>query len=121
MTHMKRKAKRIGIGLIGGIVLIAGVIAIPYPGPGILIVLAGLGILATEFEWARTALHAVRMYYDKWQKWLKSQSVWVQLLVWLMTAAIVVLTLYLLNGYGILDNFFHLGLNWVHSPLSIFN
>ena len=39
-------AYRIGVGAIGGIVLIAGVIMIPYPGPGWLVVFAGLAILA---------------------------------------------------------------------------
>lgn len=43
---------QIMIGLIGGGVTIAGGLALIGPGPGILIVLAGLGILATEFAWA---------------------------------------------------------------------
>jgi hypothetical protein len=40
------------IGVIGGGITVAGGIALIGPGPGILIVLAGLGILATEFAWA---------------------------------------------------------------------
>ncbi len=43
---------RVFIGLIGGTITVLGSIALIVPGPGILIVLAGLGILATEFAWA---------------------------------------------------------------------
>ncbi len=43
---------RIFIGLVGGTITVLGSIALIGPGPGILILLAGLGILATEFAWA---------------------------------------------------------------------
>ena len=43
---------RVFIGLIGGTITVLGSITLIGPGPGILIVLAGLGILATEFAWA---------------------------------------------------------------------
>jgi uncharacterized protein (TIGR02611 family) len=47
---------RIFIGIIGGSITVLGAIALVGPGPGILIVLAGLGILATEFAWASRAV-----------------------------------------------------------------
>ena len=53
---MKSIAKRIIVGLIGGAVTIIGVIALVTPGPGWLIIFAGLGILATEFAWAAIVL-----------------------------------------------------------------
>jgi hypothetical protein len=43
---------RVFIGLIGGTITVLGSIALIGPGPGILVLLAGLGILATEFAWA---------------------------------------------------------------------
>ena len=53
---------RIIIGLIGGGVTVAGGVALIGPGPGILIVLAGLGILATEFAWAgEVMMHTKRI------------------------------------------------------------
>ncbi len=51
-TQAGRVFWRVFIGLIGGTITVAGSIALIGPGPGILIVLAGLGILATEFAWA---------------------------------------------------------------------
>ena len=47
---------RVFIGVIGGLVTIIGTVFLFAPGPGILVLLAGLGILATEFAWASRAI-----------------------------------------------------------------
>lgn len=47
---------RIFIGALGGTITVLGAIALVAPGPGVLILLAGLGILATEFAWASRAV-----------------------------------------------------------------
>ena len=47
-----RLAWRLAIGLTGGGITVFGAILLVAPGPGILVLLAGLGILATEFAWA---------------------------------------------------------------------
>ncbi|MDN6487286.1 MAG: PGPGW domain-containing protein [Ancrocorticia sp.] len=47
-----KNSRRLVIGLIGGGVVVLGVILMPLPGPGTLIVLGGFAILATEFEGA---------------------------------------------------------------------
>jgi uncharacterized protein (TIGR02611 family) len=47
---------RAGVLVVGLAVLAAGVAMMVLPGPGILGIILGLGILATEFSWARTAL-----------------------------------------------------------------
>ncbi len=49
-------AKRIAVFIAGSTVLLAGVAMIVLPGPGILVIIAGLAILATEFVWAERAL-----------------------------------------------------------------
>jgi uncharacterized protein (TIGR02611 family) len=61
-TVIGRLVWRIIIGVIGGSVTVAGAIALVGPGPGILIVLAGLGILATEFAWAARVMVHTRTY-----------------------------------------------------------
>ena len=45
---------------LGTLVLVAGIILIPLPGPGWLIVAAGLAILAKDVAWADRALERVR-------------------------------------------------------------
>lgn len=120
MQTAKRRAKRTGIAIIGGAVLIVGIIAIPYPGPGWLIVFAGLAILATEFTWAQRLLDYARSKYDAWGAWLKRQHVALRLLVLALTGLIVLMTMWLLNIFGMLGSLFHVSLPWLHSPLGIF-
>jgi uncharacterized protein (TIGR02611 family) len=57
---MLRRLRRIAVAFVGGIVVAVGVVMIVLPGPGILVIPAGLAILATEFHWARRLLHHVR-------------------------------------------------------------
>jgi uncharacterized protein (TIGR02611 family) len=116
MASLYRRGRRAGVAVLGGAVLFVGIIAIPYPGPGWLIVFAGLGILSTEFEWAKRVLGFARAKYDAWQDWLRCQSVMVKVAFWLLTAMVVVLTIWLLNGYGLINGLLDLGLDWAQSP-----
>lgn len=116
-TRAKHQTRKILVGVIGGIVLIAGIIMIPYPGPGWLVVFAGLGILSTEFTWAQRVLSYARGKYDAWQSWLGRQVWWVKAVFWLLTCAVVIVTIWLLNGYGLLNALFGLHLDWLNSPL----
>jgi hypothetical protein len=50
------------IGFIGGGITVFGAVLLVAPGPGVLVLLAGLGILATEFAWAgRIMMHTKQM------------------------------------------------------------
>lgn len=111
------KLKKIAVAVIGGLVLLLGVVTIPYPGPGWLIVFAGLGILSSEFEWAKSILVTLRARYDAWQAWLKKQPLAVKAIFWILTCAIVIITIWLLNGYGILNSLLRLDMDWLRSPL----
>lgn len=57
---VQREGTRIVVGFVGGVIVIAGVVLMPLPGPGILVVLAGLAILGTQFEWAQDLLDRAR-------------------------------------------------------------
>lgn len=48
------------MAVIGITILIIGIAMIVLPGPAIIVIPAALGILATEFAWARRLLHRVR-------------------------------------------------------------
>jgi uncharacterized protein (TIGR02611 family) len=80
---------RIGVGMVGGLVVALGVVAIPLPGPGWLIVIAGLFVLATEFLWAERLLEFTKGHVTRWTDWVGAQSVWVRVLVGVATAAFV--------------------------------
>lgn len=45
--------KKCFVALIGGTVLLLGLAMLILPGPGVLVMAAGVAILATEFIWAR--------------------------------------------------------------------
>ena len=63
--------RRIIITLIGVSVLIVGIIFIVTPGPAIIVIPAGLAILASEFVWARILLKKIKhkfVHYSKESK-----------------------------------------------------
>ena len=55
-----KQAKRLIVFVVGATVVLLGVIMLVTPGQGVLTILAGLAILATEFVWARHLLKRVR-------------------------------------------------------------
>ena len=104
------------IALTGSLVVLLGIIMIPYPGPGWLVVFLGLGILATEFVWAKALLAKLRMYYEIWRSWLARQNIFYKALFWLLTCVVVIATVWLLNGFGLINAWFGLGMPWLQAP-----
>jgi uncharacterized protein (TIGR02611 family) len=51
-----RQAKKLAVLIVGGGLLLAGVVMLALPGPGLLVILTGLTILGTHFVWARKLL-----------------------------------------------------------------
>jgi uncharacterized protein (TIGR02611 family) len=51
-----KNTKRIVVLFLGTAVLVAGVLMLVLPGPGIIVIILGFAILATEFAWAERAL-----------------------------------------------------------------
>ncbi|WP_036570915.1 TIGR02611 family protein [Nocardia sp. BMG51109] len=111
-------AYRIGVGLLGVVVLAAGIVAIPYPGPGWLIVFAGLGILATEFVWAHRTLRWTRERYRQVMDWYSARGLVVKTLGALLTVAVVLATLWVLGTFGLVDSWLGLDQKWLHGPLA---
>ncbi|MBP8130368.1 MAG: PGPGW domain-containing protein [Candidatus Hydrogenedentes bacterium] len=54
------QARRLIVLVVGGTVLLAGLAMLLLPGPGVVVTVAGLGVLGTEFLWARRLLRRVR-------------------------------------------------------------
>ena len=57
IAKTQKQAKRLIIIVVGFTVLLLGVAMILLPGPAFIMIPLGLGILATEFVWARTLLN----------------------------------------------------------------
>ena len=60
MLETLKKVKRIAIAIVGFTILSIGVLLIVLPGPAFLVIPLGLGILATEFVWAKRLLKKVK-------------------------------------------------------------
>ena len=55
-----QQAKRVVRVVIGFTVLLAGVVMLVTPGPGLAVIAGGLAILAAEFAWARWLLKKLK-------------------------------------------------------------
>jgi uncharacterized protein (TIGR02611 family) len=77
-------AYRALIAVIGFAIIVAGIVLIPLPGPGWLIVFAGLALLATEFAWAERLLHYARDKVRGWTDWVTRQPLAVRGLIGLV-------------------------------------
>lgn len=108
---------RIGVGIVGTAVLLVGIVLIPYPGPGWLVVFAGLAILATEFAWARRTLSYAKARYDAWTAWLGRQHWATKLLIIAATGLIVLATLWLLGPLALVGGWIGLEWTWLRSPI----
>ncbi|MEU5669075.1 PGPGW domain-containing protein [Micromonospora sp. NPDC047753] len=76
-----RIALKIFIAIAGALVVTIGIALIPLPGPGWLLVIAGLGIWAVEYHWARRLLGFTRRHVHGWTRWVTRQSLLVRIVL----------------------------------------
>lgn len=100
-TRAGRIGTKIAVGIIGVSVILVGIVLLPLPGPGWLIIFAGLATLALEFPWARHLLTFAREQVRRWTRWLRRSS-------WLVRAGSALATLTIVAGalwlsYTLLD------------------
>jgi tellurite resistance protein TerC len=55
-----KQLKRLIVAVIGLTILVIGIAMIVLPGPAVVVIPVALGVLATEFAWARRLLLIVR-------------------------------------------------------------
>ena len=68
-----RHTKRVVIAVVGTTVILIGFAFFVLPGPGLLIIIVGLAILASEFAWAQGLLHRAREHYELIKDKVKSK------------------------------------------------
>jgi uncharacterized protein (TIGR02611 family) len=56
LVFIGRNSKRMAVAVLGAVLVVAGLAMLVLPGPGLLVVVAGLAVLATEFVWAERML-----------------------------------------------------------------
>jgi uncharacterized protein (TIGR02611 family) len=82
-------AYRVAVAILGFAIIVTGLALIPLPGPGWLIVFAGLAVLSTEFAWAERLLHYARSKVAGWTDWVIKQSLPVRATIGLVGLAFV--------------------------------
>ena len=114
------KVYRVAVFIVGLLIIVVGLLLIPFPGPGWLIVIAGLAIWATEFEKAQRVLEFVKSYLRKWEEWVKRQNLFVKGLVGLIGIAFIATILWLTFHFSGIPGFFPEGLaNWMRTTARI--
>jgi uncharacterized protein (TIGR02611 family) len=73
-TRIGRFGVKIVVALAGTLVIAVGVVLLPLPGPGWVIILGGLAILALEFHWARRLLAFTRRQLLHWTRLVRDGS-----------------------------------------------
>jgi tellurite resistance protein TerC len=68
-----RQAKRLIIAIIGFTVLLIGLAMVVLPGPAFIVIPIALGILATEFIWAKKLLDRVKNRASNVKEWVSKQ------------------------------------------------
>jgi uncharacterized protein (TIGR02611 family) len=74
LRFILRTGKRAVILVVGLVLLAGGLVMMVTPGPGILLIIAGLAVLATEFAWAEVMLDRAKEQATK-----AKDSVWSRL------------------------------------------
>ena len=80
---------RVAVGVVGATIIVIGIILLPLPGPGWLIIFGGLFVLSTEFVWAERLLDYAKDKVHAWTEWVKDQSLLIRALIGLGCMVIV--------------------------------
>ncbi|WP_168581392.1 TIGR02611 family protein [Gephyromycinifex aptenodytis] len=84
-----RQIYRWVVGGLGFVIVVAGLLMVPFPGPGWLVVFIGVSIWASEFHWARR-LHLYGMgKLRTWNDWVMAQGLLVRGGLFLLTCLFV--------------------------------
>ncbi|MBF8192237.1 TIGR02611 family protein [Nonomuraea sp. K274] len=93
-TRAGRLTLKIVIGVIGTVMVVGGLVMVPFPGPGWLVVFAGLAVLATEFHWAHKVLEFGKQTLHAWTQWYKRQGWPLRIVVLIVTLAVAAVIVY---------------------------
>ena len=109
-----RLALRIGVGVLGTLVVALGIVLIPFPGPGWAIVILGLAIWAIEFAWAKRVLEFTKRHVQSWTRWVGRQSIPMRAVIGVVGAVFVCAIVWASVKLSFGVDLASLAWNWVH-------
>ena len=86
-TPLGKLLWRIGVTILGTVIIVVGIVLLPLPGPGWVIIFGGLGVLATEYPWAARLLASVRRAVTRVGEWVKARGLFVQIVFGVLSVA----------------------------------
>jgi len=60
VRFIAKSAKRVTVSVVGAALVVAGLVMLVLPGPGILVIAVGFAVLGTEYAWAAVALERTK-------------------------------------------------------------
>lgn len=106
-TPAGRLGLKITVTVLGAVIIAIGIVLLPLPGPGWLIIFAGLAVWSIEFHWARRLNRFVRRQVFRWTTWYAEQGWPMRIVVGIATllfvVAVVGISLRLSFGPGIFN------------------
>ncbi|MCG5433679.1 PGPGW domain-containing protein [Mycobacterium sp. MYCO198283] len=103
---------RAGVAVVGVVVTAGGISFAP-------LYLVGLGILASEFAWARRLLGPVRRRYERVAAWFDRQGWWVRAAATAVGVALVLAALWLAGVAGLAAQWLGVEQPWLRTPLPV--
>ncbi|MCE1177557.1 MAG: TIGR02611 family protein [Micrococcales bacterium] len=84
-----RTTLHLGVGTVGLLIVVLGLILVPFPGPGWAIVIFGVWVWSLEFVWAARLFFWAKATLRRWNDWVMAQPLWVRGLIVLGTLILV--------------------------------
>lgn len=72
LDRLSPAMRRVVVGVLGGVILLAGLAMVVLPGPAIVFIPLGLALLATEFSWARRWFVRARLWFKRSRKSIRA-------------------------------------------------
>jgi uncharacterized protein (TIGR02611 family) len=72
---------RLGVTVAGLVIIAVGIVLLPLPGPGWLIIFLGLGLWSTEYAWAARLRDWTRRQVMQWWAWIGRRPRWLQIVI----------------------------------------
>ena len=60
VLFVARSSRRVGVTIVGAILVAAGLVMLVLPGPGLVVIALGFAVLGTEYAWAAAALERTK-------------------------------------------------------------
>ena len=87
---------RIAVAVVGTLLILLAAATGWLPGPGgIPLAIAGLAVLASEFEWAQRLLHPIEVRWKRFLRWSGRQPAWLKVTGSVCTLAVVLAVVWL--------------------------